>query len=194
MLTAHQVLHGYTQGIFPMADPDEDNAIFWYEPEMRGIIFPEEFHIPKTLRKLYNSKPFELKINTDFNFCIRACSEREETWISDEVMDVYCGLYKMGYGYSFEVWQGYEMVGGLYGIKMGSVFFGESMFHKVSNASKIALVFMMEWVREKNIRLIDCQFLNQHLLQFGAREIPQREYMQILGEALFGDSDGTLIR
>lgn len=184
MLTAHQVLHGYTQGIFPMADPDEDNAIFWYEPEMRGVILPEEFHIPKNLRRFYNKKPFDLKINGDFRQCVIQCSNREETWISDEIIEVYCGLNKMGYGLSFEAWQEGKMVGGLYGVVMGKIFFGESMFHTVTNASKVALVFLMEWVREKGILLVDCQFINEHLLQFGAKEIPQEEFLVLLRKAL----------
>ncbi|MFM6984598.1 MAG: leucyl/phenylalanyl-tRNA--protein transferase [Chitinophagaceae bacterium] len=184
MLTAHQVLHGYTQGIFPMADPDEDDAIFWYEPEMRGVIMPDEFHVPKNLRRLYNKKPFSLHINKDFRKCIEMCSMREETWISEEIIDVYCGLNKMGYGLSFEVWQDNEMVGGLYGIAMGKIFFGESMFHTVTNASKIALVFLMEWVKDKEIQVVDCQFINDHLLQFGAKEIPQEEFILLLNKAL----------
>jgi leucyl/phenylalanyl-tRNA---protein transferase len=183
MLTAHQVLHGYTQGIFPMADPEEDDAIFWYEPEMRGVIIPSEFHIPKNLKKLYQKNIFECRINSDFLTCIQNCSNRDETWISDEIIDVYHGLHKLGYGFSFEAWLDGEMVGGLYGIAMGKVFFGESMFHKVSNASKIALLFLMEWVIENGIELVDCQFINNHLLQFGAKEIPQKEFIQLLNKS-----------
>lgn len=184
MLTAHQVLHGYTQGIFPMADPDEDNAIFWYEPEMRGVILPDEFHIPKNLRRLYNKKSFELRINGDFKQCVTRCAMREETWISEEIIDVYCGLNKMGFGLSFEAWQNGLMVGGLYGVVMGKIFFGESMFHTVTNASKIALVYLMEWAKEKEIQVIDCQFINDHLLQFGAKEIPQADFLRLLRKAL----------
>lgn len=180
MLTAHQVLHGYTQGIFPMADPDEDDAIYWFEPEMRGVIMPEEFHVPKNLAKLYKKRPFELYINKNFKACITQCSIREETWISDEIIDVYYGLHKMGYAHSFEVWQDGKMVGGLYGVAMGKIFFGESMFHTVSNASKIALVFLMEWVKTNGVKLVDCQFINDHLLQFGTKEIPQADYMVML--------------
>lgn len=180
MLTAHQVLHGYTQGIFPMADPDEDDAIYWFELEMRGILMPDEFHVPKNLRRLYKKRPFELHINRDFKACITHCSLREETWISDEIIEVYTGLYKMGFGFSFEAWHEGEMVGGLYGVKMGQVFFGESMFHTMTNASKVALVYLMEWVRANHIQMVDCQFINDHLLQFGAREIPQQDYLLML--------------
>jgi leucyl/phenylalanyl-tRNA--protein transferase len=184
MLTAHQVLHGYTQGVFPMADPDEGNAIYWYEPDKRGIIMPDEFHVPKNLRREYKRHKFELHINRDFEQTMRNCAARDETWISEEIIEVYTGLYKMGYGYSFEVWEGHEMVGGLYGIAMGRIFFGESMFHKVTNASKIAIVFLMEWLRSNNFDLLDCQFITDHLKQFGAREIPQKEYLVLLGKAL----------
>jgi leucyl/phenylalanyl-tRNA--protein transferase len=186
MLTAHQVLHGYTQGIFPMADPEEMDEIFWYEPDYRGIILPGEFHIPKNLRLLYKKNPFEMRINSDFKTCMLNCSKREETWISEEIVDVYVALYEMGYGYSFEAWQDGVMVGGLYGISMGRVFFGESMFHTRSNASKIALVYLMEWMDRGDYTLLDCQFINDHLLQFGAKEIPQSDYLLLLEEALGG--------
>lgn len=184
MLTAHQVLHGYTKGIFPMADPDEDDVVFWYEPDMRGVIIPEEFHIPKNLRRLYNKQPFELRINSNFRLCMRHCSMRSETWISDEIIDVYTGLHKMGYGYSFEAWLNGKMVGGLYGVAMGKAFFGESMFHTVTDASKVALVFLMEWINKNGYTIVDCQFINNHLLQFGAKEIPQEDFLVLLEQAL----------
>lgn len=163
-----------------MAEPDEDNAIYWYKPEKRGIIFPEEFRCSKNLLKEYRKGLYDLKINNDFEATIRACSEREETWISEEIIEVYCHLNEMGYGYSFEVWKNDELVGGLYGIAIGKIFFGESMFHKVTNASKIAMVFLMEWVRENHIKMVDCQFITDHLKQFGAREISQETYMEFL--------------
>lgn len=170
-----------------MADPDEDNAIYWYEPEMRGIILPEEFYIPKNLAREYRKKEFELKINNDFERTVRNCAERDETWISEEIIDVYKGLYKMGYGYSFEIWRNGDMIGGLYGIAMGRIFFGESMFHKATNASKIAIVCLMEWMKENEFMVLDCQFITDHLKQFGAREIPQKEYLVLLEKALEED-------
>lgn len=182
MLTAHQVLHGYTQGIFPMADPDEDNIIYWYEPELRGIIIPDEFHLSKNLRKLYKKQFFELRVNGDFTQCVRNCAMRDETWISDEIIEVYSHLHTMGYGFSFEAWKDGVMVGGLYGIAMGKVFFGESMFHTMTDASKIAMVFLLEWMGKNAFELLDCQFINDHLLQFGAKEIPQEEYLVLLGK------------
>lgn len=184
MLTAHQVLHGYTLGVFPMADPDEGNAIFWYEPEMRGIILPSEFKASKSLRQEYNKGKFELRINGNFEVCMRRCAEREETWISEEIVEVYCALHQMGYGFSFEAWLDGEMAGGLYGIALGKVFFGESMFHRVSNASKVSLMFLVNWMKANGYTLLDCQFITEHLKQFGAREIPQKEYLKLLKKAL----------
>lgn len=180
MLTAHEVLHGYSLGIFPMAEPDEDHTIYWYEPEFRGIILPEEFRCPKNLRRTYNKGDFDLYINRDFVGVMRACAQRDETWISEEIIEVYHELMRMGYGFSFEVWKDNEMAGGLYGVAIGRVFFGESMFHKVTDASKIALVFLMDWMNKNEFRLLDCQFITDHLKQFGAREIPQKAYLQLL--------------
>ncbi len=184
MLTAHQVIQGYMQGIFPMAEPDEENAIYWYEPTHRGIILPDEFKVSKNLRREYQKNKFELTINKNFEATMRACALREETWISEEIIEVYCGLKEMGYGYSFEVWQENELVGGLYGVAIGKAFFGESMFHTVTNASKIALIYLIEWIKENYLELLDCQFMTEHLKQFGAKEITQKAYLKLLEMAL----------
>ncbi|MDP2175256.1 MAG: leucyl/phenylalanyl-tRNA--protein transferase [Bacteroidota bacterium] len=184
MLTAHQIIEGYLQGVFPMAEPDDDNTIYWYQPTKRGVILPEEFHVPKNLKKEYQKQAFELKIDCDFTATIKACSEREETWISDEIMDAYIGLHQMGFAHSFEAWQNKQLVGGLYGVRIGKIFFGESMFHRVTNASKIVLVYLMEWVAKENIQLVDCQFITDHLKQFGAKEIPQKQYLTLLKKAI----------
>ncbi len=128
MLNAHEVLNGYANGVFPMAEPSEDNVIYWYEPELRGIILPSEFNCPKNLRKEYNRGKFQYFINKDFEATMRSCANREETWISEEIIEVYSGLKSMGYGFSFEVWQGDVMVGGLYGIALGKVFLEKVCF------------------------------------------------------------------
>lgn len=184
MLNAHQVLHGYANGIFPMAEPDEDNVIYWYEPELRGIILPSEFKCPKNLKREYKKGLYQYHINKDFEKTMRSCANREETWISEEIIDVYCGLMRVGYGFSFEVWDGNQLVGGLYGVAMGKVFFGESMFHTVTNASKLALVFLMEWMNSHGFELLDCQFITEHLKQFGAKEIPQSSYLELLKDKI----------
>ncbi|NQW41935.1 MAG: leucyl/phenylalanyl-tRNA--protein transferase [Bacteroidetes bacterium] len=184
MLTAHQVLHGYSQGIFPMAEPEEDNEIYWYEPTLRGIILPEEFKVSKNLLKEYRKEIFQLYKNKNFKATITACSKRDETWISDEIIEVYCGLHKMGYAHSFEAWQDGQLVGGLYGVAIGKVFFGESMFHTVTNASKIGLMFLLDWINTNDFVLVDCQFMTEHLKQFGAKEISQKDYLLLLENAL----------
>jgi len=188
MITAHQVLNAYYEGVFPMADPDENNTIYWYQPKKRGVIFPSEFHVPMNLKKLYAKKTFDLRINFDFKSTMQACAKREETWISEEIIELYCHLHTLGYAFSFEVWRNDELVGGLYGLKIGKMFFGESMFHTVTDASKIALVFLMDWVHLQDIKLVDCQFITDHLKQFGAKEITQKKYMGFLKEYIYLES------
>ena len=186
MLHANELIYAYSQGYFPMADPDEDNQIYWYKPELRGIIPLDKFHIPKNLRNLWKRQPFELKINTAFVEVMEACSHRESTWISDEIIKVYAELHEKGYAHSFECWQDGRLVGGLYGVAIGRAFFGESMFHRVSNASKIALIFLVEYLKQNMFILLDTQYINNHLLQFGAIEITDEQYMGKLEKALSG--------
>jgi len=151
---------------------------------MRGIIPLDEFKASKNLRRLFNKQYFELKINSDFEGTIRACAERDDTWISEDIIQSYVRLYELGYGFSFETWRDGKLVGGLYGVAIGKAFFGESMFHRETDASKIALIHLVEFMRENNFRLLDTQYINNHLLQFGAKEIPNEEYEQLLAEAL----------
>ncbi|MDB4347466.1 leucyl/phenylalanyl-tRNA--protein transferase [Bacteroidia bacterium] len=179
MITAHQVLHAYTQGVFPMADPDTDE-IFWYEPKIRGVVFLDDVNIPKTVKKELNSGKFECRMNHDFSGVMKACAQRDETWISDEIIEVYTGLHNMGYGYSFETYYEGQLVGGLYGVAMEKIFFGESMFHHMTNASKVAFAFCIETLQENGYRMIDTQYATNHLKQFNTIEIPQQEYMKEL--------------
>ena len=123
-------------------------------------------------------------MDSDFHQCIEQCAQRSETWISDEIMTVYSALHEMGYAHSFEAWKDGVMQGGLYGVRLGSVFFGESMFHKATDASKVCLVYLIDWMNKKAIQLLDCQFITEHLMQFGAKEIPQKEYLKLLQKAL----------
>ncbi len=184
MLTPNQVLHGYSMGIFPMADPEEDDTISWYEPKMRGIIPLEEFKVSKNLAKLIKQGKFEVTLNESFEEVMEACAQREDTWISEEIIYVYTRLHEAGWGYSFETRLNGELVGGLYGIAMGRAFFGESMFHTVTDASKVALVYLVEWMKENGFKLLDTQFITDHLRQFGAIEIPQKEYLRLLLKAI----------
>jgi len=174
------VLYAYTQGVFPMAHPEEDNAIYWHEPHMPL----DAFRVSKNLAREFRSGKFEFSIDHDFGAVLRACAARDETWISEEIIEVYQALHEMGYAHSFEVWKDEQLVGGLYGVAMGRAFFGESMFHRVTNASKLALVFLVEYLRQQGFVLLDTQFQTEHLAQFGAVEIPQAEYMKLLAEAL----------
>ena len=176
-ITYQDLISAYANGYFPMAHPEDDNAIFWHRPDMRGVIPLDNYKIPKNLKRLYKKKPFDLKISNDFEAVIRACSERNSTWISEEIIELYCTLNEQGFAQSFETWDGEELVGGLYGVVLGKAFFGESMFFRKSEASKIALVFLIETLNHNDFILLDTQYLNDHLLQFGAIEIPDEEYM-----------------
>lgn len=185
MINADMVLYGYTKGIFPMANQDDNNEIYWVEPEFRGIVPLDEFKVSKSLRQTLRSGKYYVTINKAFEEVMRACGNRAETWISEEIIEVYCQLHKMGYGFSFETWnQQNELVGGLYGIALGRAFFGESMFSTQTDASKVALYCLVEWMKENNFMLLDTQYITDHLKSMGAVEIPQHQYLKMLTEAL----------
>lgn len=184
-INADMVLYGYTTGVFPMANQDENNEIYWVEPEFRGIIPLDGFKVSKSLRQTLRSGKYRVTINAAFEQVMRGCSNRDETWISEEIIEVYCNLNEMGYGFSFETWnQKNELVGGLYGIALGRAFFGESMFSTQTDASKVALYCLVEWMKENKFMLLDTQYITDHLISLGAKEIPKHEYMQLLKEAL----------
>ncbi len=187
MISVELLVQAYLSGSFPMADPEEGNQIYWHTPETRGLIpLDDTFKVPKNLMRLYKKEKFELTINRAFLEVIEQCSllRQGDTWISEEIIDVYTEMHKLGLAHSFEVWLDGELVGGLYGIAIGKAFFGESMFHKVTDASKIALVFLVEFLKEQNFQLLDCQYLNPHLLQFGAYEVTQEDYLLRLQEVI----------
>jgi len=187
MLSPEILVQAYLSGSFPMADPDEDNQIFWHTPEQRGLIpLDDRFKVPKNLARLYRKGVFETSINRDFQTVIRQCAALRpgDTWISEEIIEAYCELNRIGLAHSFEVWQNDQLVGGLYGVALGKVFCGESMFHTVTDASKIALVFLVDFLREQKFELLDTQYLNPHLLQFGAYEVSQEFYMIQFNEIL----------
>jgi leucyl/phenylalanyl-tRNA---protein transferase len=180
----NELLHAYMNGFFPMAHPEEANEIYWHKPEMRGIIPLEKFKVSKNLARLYRNGRFKFTVNGNFEAVITSCAQRSETWISEDIVESYVNLNKLGFAYSFEVWLDDQLVGGLYGIAIGKAFFGESMFHKVSNASKLALVFLVEKLKAQDFLLLDTQYLNDHIKQFGAVEISAEEYDKRLSEAV----------
>lgn len=178
-----QILLGaYCEGVFPMA---EDGELQWYSPVMRGIIpLDDRFHIPRGLRKSMKKSPFEVRRDTVFREVMEGCAEREETWIDSVIIDSYEELFKLGFAHSIECWDDEGLQGGLYGVRYKGAFFGESMFSRKSDASKIALVHLVEWLREENVELLDTQWMTEHLSQFGGEEIPRNEYLNLLASAL----------
>lgn len=187
LLTPEILIQAYSSGAFPMADPEEDNQIYWHTPQMRGVIpLDDRFKVSKNLKRLYKKDKFDLYINRNFDQVIDYCRSlrEDETWISDEIIDAYKQLHEGGFAHSFEVYEKGKLVGGLYGVSIGKAFFGESMFHLVTDASKIALVFLVEFLREHNFLLLDTQYLNPHIAQFGAYEITHQEYIKLLRRAI----------
>lgn len=178
-----QILLGaYTEGVFPMA---EDGEIRWYSPMMRGVIpLDERFHIPRGLKKALRKKPFELRMDTAFVEVMQGCAEREETWIDEVILNSYTKLYRMGFAHSVECWDEEGLQGGLYGVQYEGAFFGESMFSRKTDASKIALVHLVEVLREQQVILLDTQWMTEHLKQFGGIEVPREEYLHLLSEAV----------
>ncbi len=177
------VIAAYRAGYFPMAE-SRKGRILWYSPDPRAIIPLDTFHTSRSLRQRLRKGSFDIRTDTDFSSVIAACSEREDTWISDEIIRVYTALHTMGFAHSVEAWEGTSLVGGLYGVAIGGAFFGESMFSKTADASKVALVSLVQRLRERRFLLLDTQFMNEHLKQFGTAEIPREKYLHILSEAL----------
>jgi leucyl/phenylalanyl-tRNA--protein transferase len=182
MIEPELLLQGYRLGVFPMAM--EDDSIEWFSPDPRGIIPLQDFHLPHAARRSWEQKKFQIKLNTAFGEVIRECAEREETWINREIVASYEKLHALGHAHSLEVWQNGQLVGGLYGVAIGGAFFGESMFHRVTNASKIALAALVERMRERKFILLDTQWVTPHLVQFGAIEIPRVKYLELLDQAV----------
>jgi leucyl/phenylalanyl-tRNA---protein transferase len=183
MLTPELVLQAYRSGYFPMADLPS-GRIDWYSPDPRAIIPLESFNIPRSLQKFLRRNPFEIRADTSFRSVVERCSQRAETWISKEIISVYSELHEGGFAHSVEAWSENRLVGGLYGVALGSAFFGESMFSEASNASKATLVWLVNRLRERAYSLLDTQFMNNHLVQFGTIEVPRDEYLAMLRSAL----------
>ena len=182
MIDPELLLQGYRLGVFPMAM--ENGAIEWFSPDPRAILPLEDFHVPHALRGLLRKKIFETKIDTAFSDVIEACAKREDTWINREIIESYIRLHELGYAHSVEAWTNGKLAGGLYGVAIGGAFFGESMFHRVTDASKIALVALVEYLRARKFALLDTQWLTPHLLQFGGIEISRSHYLRLLRSAV----------
>jgi leucyl/phenylalanyl-tRNA--protein transferase len=191
-ITPQVLLKAYACGIFPMAESAEDPGLFWVEPEYRGILPLESFHIPRSLRKTLRKTTFSVEIDRDFKATVAACAQsapnRQTTWINKRIMELYSDLHEMGHAHSFEVREGDELVGGLYGVRLGRAFFGESMFSRKTDASKIALVHLVYHMKRAGFILLDTQFRTEHLERFGVIEVPREEYQDLLEEALHGEA------
>lgn len=183
-LRVERLLLAYRSGIFPWYDEDMP---MWWSPDPRFVLFPEELKVSKSMKPLFNKRAFEFRTNTAFEQVIRSCKEAERigqdgTWINEDIVNAYTELHCMGYAHSAEVWKDGELVGGLYGIRMGRLFFGESMFSKVSNASKYAFISYVRELMEEGVAMIDCQVYTEHLESLGARMIERADFIEILNE------------
>ena len=182
-LSTERLLLAYRNGIFPWFE--DNDPILWWSPNYRMVLFLEEFKVSKSMQNIINRNIFEITFNQDFKSVITNCSQvkrngQNGTWIGHEMIDAYCHLHELGVAKSIEVWQNKELVGGLYGIDLGHVFCGESMFSTVSNASKIAFISLVNHLKTNNYKLLDCQVYNEHLESLGCREIPREDFMKIL--------------
>jgi leucyl/phenylalanyl-tRNA--protein transferase len=182
-LTPELLLRAYAAGFFPMAE-SRSGPISWFSPDPRAIIPLENFKVSRSLRQAVRKARFDIQWDTAFREVMHRCAAREETWISDEIIDAYCRLFSMGFAHSVECWRENRLVGGLYGVAIQGAFFGESMFSEISNASKVALYFLVGRLKKAGFSLLDTQFLTSHLLSLGACEIPREKYILLLENAL----------
>jgi leucyl/phenylalanyl-tRNA---protein transferase len=192
-ITPEVLLRAYACGIFPMAESADDPSLFWVEPEMRGIIPLDGFRIASRLARTVRSEVFTVRVNTAFKAVIAGCAApqegREDTWINKRIRDLYVGLHELGHSHSVEVWENDDLVGGLYGVSLGRAFFGESMFHRARDASKVALVHLVARLITGGFELLDTQYVTEHLRSFGAVEISRRRYCTLLDKAIAGEAD-----
>ena len=187
-LTPEILVRAYAAGVFPMAESADDPELFWVDPRRRGVLPLDAFHVARRLRRVVRGRIFEIRCDSAFEDVIRACSEASEkrpnTWINDEIVRLYAALFARGAAHSVECWRDDRLAGGLYGVSLGAVFFGESMFSRENDASKVALVHLVARLRLGGFRLLDTQFLTPHLARFGGIEISRTRYHRLLAEAL----------
>ncbi len=188
LLSIDILLQAYKVGMFPMAQSRHDERILWVDPKMHGVLLMEEFHIPGRLKRTLRSKKFAISYDRNFEEVIKGCAggdeRRPDTWINDEIMQMHVALFRQGYAHSVEAWADGELVGGLYGIRIGAAFFGESMFSNERDASKVALCHLVANLKNGNFLLLDTQFVTDHLRRFGVREVPRRVYLSLLQAAI----------
>ncbi|MDX1484892.1 MAG: leucyl/phenylalanyl-tRNA--protein transferase [Alphaproteobacteria bacterium] len=187
-LTPELLLRTYAAGVFPMAESADDPTVFWVDPDSRGILPLDRFHVSRRLQRTVRRNPFDMRLDTAFDAVVQACAEarsdRPTTWINAEIRRLYKGLADIGHAHSVECWAEGQLVGGLYGVTLGGAFFGESMFSRHRDASKVALCHLVARLRRSGYRLLDTQFVTEHLAQFGAVEVPRAEYRRMLDQAL----------
>ncbi|WP_296100630.1 leucyl/phenylalanyl-tRNA--protein transferase [uncultured Agrobacterium sp.] len=187
-ITVDMLLRAYSIGLFPMAEAADDPELFWVEPDLRGIIPLDNFHISKSLAKAIRKRPFDIRFDTAFGAVMAGCAEevpdRPNTWINETIRKLYIELHEIGHAHSVEAWDGDTLVGGLYGVSLGAAFFGESMFSRRTNASKICLVHLVERLHNSGFILLDTQFTTDHLKTFGAIDVPKDEYSKMLDRAV----------
>ena len=192
-ITPQVLLKAYTCGIFPMAESADDPALYWIEPQQRGILQLDRVHVPKRLVRTIRQGSFDIRIDTDFDGVLDGCAAsragRRTTWINRKIRALYRDLFDAGYCHTVESWSSGRLVGGLYGVALGRAFFGESMFHRSRDASKVALVHLVARLRAGGFALLDTQFVTDHLKSFGAIEVPRRQYHKLLESALSGEGD-----
>jgi leucyl/phenylalanyl-tRNA--protein transferase len=196
-ITPEVLLKAYACGIFPMAESADDPALYWIEPELRGIIPLDQFHVPSRLARTVRTDRFTVLCNRDFDAVIAGCAEphpgRPRTWINARIRTLYRRLHEIGHCHTVEVYDGSKLVGGLYGVSLGAAFFGESMFHRVRDASKVALVHLIARLKAGGYRLLDTQFVTDHLAMFGATAVSRRHYHKLLEDAMAAQGDFTAL-
>ena len=192
-LTSDLLLRAYAMGVFPMARSREDPRLYWIDPDQRGILPLETFHVSRSLQKVLKHAPFEVRVDTAFAEVMRGCAqptaERPDSWINEEIIQLFVELHHLGLAHSVETWRDGKLVGGLYGLGLGAAFFGESMFSRETEASKVALVHLVARLRRNGFTLLDTQFVTPHLASLGAIEIPRSAYRKMLARAIERSAD-----
>lgn len=183
-LTPELVMHAYRSGIFPMAEHRQDDTLFWVDPRRRGVFPLNGFHISRSLKRRLLTTPHYVTINADFAGVMQACADRSETWINDEIESVFNALHHLGHAHSIEVWSEERLIGGVYGLAVGAVFCGESMFSRATDGSKMALAYLVDRLNRGGFQVFDTQFLTPHLASLGAIEVPRSQYHSMLREAM----------